>query len=360
MTAVRRLGRQSPGRCSVLSLDAAAAAIVLVALCGYTIFGRADFGGGVWTCLATGPRANLQRRALFRAMGPVWETNHIWLILAVVALFTAFPSAFAALFTALFVPLTVALVGITFRGAAFAFHHYGEDSPVQLPATELVFAVTSLLTPFALGICVGAVAAGRVVVAPDGSVSSTGATWLAPFPLLCGLIAVVMCALLTAAYMTVRTTAGLRTAFRNRAIAAALALGVFTTAALPVGRMTDAYVATQLLGTAALGFTSLAVLLGVLTLLVLWRRRYRWAPPAAAATCCAVLLAWGAAQYPFLIPPTMRIADAAAPHNTLVALLVAMLAGLLLLGPALFLLLRVLAQGRVDVEETEHAADIQP
>lgn len=335
----------------MLSVETGAAAVVLVALCGYTIFGGADFGGGVWTLLATGPRARLQRQALFRAMGPVWETNHTWLILAVVALFTTFPSAFAALFTALLVPLTVALVGITFRGAAFAFHHYGEDSPVQLPATELVFAVASLLTPFALGICVGTVAAGRINVAPDGSVTSTLATWLAPFPLLCGLIAVAMCALLTAAYMTMRTADTLRGDFRVRALVSALALGVLTTAAIPLGRTTDSYVAAQLVGTAALALTAAAVLLGVATLLVLWFRRYRWAPPAAAATCCAVLLAWGAAQYPYLIPRSLRIADAAGPHSTLVAFLVATLVGFILLGPALLLLLRVLAVGRADLDD---------
>src|SRR5216684_684956 len=143
----------------MLTLENAAAAAVLGGLCGYTIFGGADFGSGLWVMLASGPRARQQREALLRAIGPVWETNHIWLIAAIVALFTAFPAAFATVFQALFTPLTIALIGITFRGAAFAFHHYAEDSRFQLPATVQVFAVASLLTPLMLGACVGAIAA---------------------------------------------------------------------------------------------------------------------------------------------------------------------------------------------------------
>src|SRR3990172_8268379 len=111
------------------------------------MFGGADFGAGVWTALASGPRATQQRDAIFRAMGPVWETNHVWLILVVVTLFTAFPPAFADLFTALLIPLVIALVGIVFRGAAFAFRHYGYDAEAGLPATGVVFAVASVIAP---------------------------------------------------------------------------------------------------------------------------------------------------------------------------------------------------------------------
>jgi cytochrome bd ubiquinol oxidase subunit II len=74
-----------------VSLETLALAVVIIGLIAYTVFGGADFGGGVWTALATGPRVRQQREAIFLAMGSVWETNHIWLTLVVVALFTAFP-----------------------------------------------------------------------------------------------------------------------------------------------------------------------------------------------------------------------------------------------------------------------------
>ncbi|HJX15206.1 MAG TPA: cytochrome d ubiquinol oxidase subunit II, partial [Candidatus Deferrimicrobiaceae bacterium] len=84
------------------SLPSLLAGSMLGALVLYALTAGADFGGGVWDLLARGPRADAQRRLIARAIGPVWETNHIWLIVAVVVLFTGFPPAFAVICTALF------------------------------------------------------------------------------------------------------------------------------------------------------------------------------------------------------------------------------------------------------------------
>lgn len=99
------------------SLPSLLAGSILGSLMLYALLGGADFGGGVWNLLARGPRADDQRRLIAHAIGPVWETNHIWLIVAIVILFTGFPSGFAAISTALFVPMTLLLVGIVLRGA---------------------------------------------------------------------------------------------------------------------------------------------------------------------------------------------------------------------------------------------------
>src|SRR5450755_2566114 len=100
------------------------AGFLLLALIFYAITGGADLGGGMWDLLATGQRAKEQRRAIARAIGPIWEANHVWLILAVVILFTAFPWAFAGMMTALNIPITMMLVGVIFRGCAFIFRKY--------------------------------------------------------------------------------------------------------------------------------------------------------------------------------------------------------------------------------------------
>src|SRR4051812_12480218 len=89
-----------------------AAALALTGLIAYAILGGADFGGGVWDLFATGPRKREQRDAIARAMGPVWEANHVWLIFVIVVLFTCFPYGYSALATALFIPFHVALIGI--------------------------------------------------------------------------------------------------------------------------------------------------------------------------------------------------------------------------------------------------------
>ncbi|MCE9526649.1 MAG: cytochrome d ubiquinol oxidase subunit II, partial [Planctomycetales bacterium] len=101
-----------------------AAFAALVGTIAYAIFGGADFGGGVWDLFASGPRKKEQRLAIVKAMGPVWEANHVWLILVVVVLFTCFPKGYAALGIALFLPFHLALVGIMLRGAAFIFRSY--------------------------------------------------------------------------------------------------------------------------------------------------------------------------------------------------------------------------------------------
>src|SRR5207245_2586242 len=122
----------------------------------------ADFGGGVWDLLAHGPQARAQREVIASAIGPVWEANHVWLVLVVVVLFMGFPVAFATLGTVLHVPLALMLTGIVLRGSAFAFRTYDVRRDATQRRWGRLFAIASLVTPVMLGVCVGAVAAGRV------------------------------------------------------------------------------------------------------------------------------------------------------------------------------------------------------
>ena len=104
-----------------IDLAALAAAAGVMA---YALLGGADFGGGVWDLFAGGQRKREQRLAIQRAMGPVWEANHVWLVFVIVVLFTCFPRGYAALSIALFLPFHLALAGIMLRGAAFVFRSY--------------------------------------------------------------------------------------------------------------------------------------------------------------------------------------------------------------------------------------------
>src|SRR6185503_3585445 len=184
--------------------DVALAAAAFVALCLYFLFAGADFGGGVWDLLASAPRADRQRRAGEHAIGPIWEANHVLLILVVVILFSGFPRAFAAISVALHVPLTLFLVGVVLRGAAFAFRGFpasGEDAQRRWGR---LFSVASTVAPILLGMIVGAVVSGNIRVAPDGVVT-TGffGPWLTPFSFALGAFALALCAFLAATYLTV-------------------------------------------------------------------------------------------------------------------------------------------------------------
>ena len=321
-----------------MSPEDLAGIVAIVAIVAYTIFGGADFGGGIWTMLASGPRKEDQRDALERAIGPVWETNHVWLILLVVTLFVAFPAAYAAIFTALYVPLFLALVGIVARGAAFAFRHYGDRASRLSHISLRAFSMASVVTPFIFGLCVGAVTGGHI--SADGANVSSGAFagWLSPFAIMGGLIGLLLCAFLGAAYMIPRTEGLLRDDFRRRALAASLALGVVTTAAIPVAGQDAAEFYDRLARASVVGGVGITAIVGLGTLFAIWRGAVRLAPLLAAATASGVIVTWALAQRPNLIIPGLGLEAAAAPDITVKSFLIALPIGALILVPSLGLL----------------------
>src|SRR3954449_7568971 len=132
-------------------LELIIAAILLISLILYALMGGADFGGGIWDMLATGPRAQRQRDAIEDAIGPIWEANHVWLILVIVVLFTGFPEAFAAISVALHVPLTLFVIGVVLRGSAFAFRSLDMSGDPGQRRFGLVFSMASTIAPVLLG-----------------------------------------------------------------------------------------------------------------------------------------------------------------------------------------------------------------
>ena len=194
---------------------------ILAALVLYALLGGADYGGGIWDLFAGGPRKEEQRALVEHAIGPIWEANHVWLILVVVLLFSAFPSAFAAISIALFVPLVLLLLGIVLRGAAFTFRTYVKPGDRAQERWGVVFSVSSVLAPLVLGTVVGALASGRLRMAARGAEPWA---WLAPFPLSVGLFAAALFAFLAATYLAVEADGALRDDFRRRAIAAGIAV----------------------------------------------------------------------------------------------------------------------------------------
>jgi cytochrome d ubiquinol oxidase subunit II len=319
----------------MLLLSHSLAGIILVALTAYVLFGGADFGGGVWDLLADGPRQARQRDLVAHAIGPVWEANHVWLILAIVLLFTCFPRAFARIAIALHVPLTLMLIGIVLRGSAFVFQIYGGGG-------GRVFAIASLVTPILFGMCVGAVAAGAIGQAAGMPGTTFYALYIAPwftsFSVAVGLLTLTCFAFLAAVYLTLETRdAELQDDFRLRAIGSGVFVLLMAGLALALAPHRD--ILDHRLGV-------LVAIAALAALWALWQRRYRVARVAAAAQVALILWGWGVAQYPYMLPPGLTIAGAAAPEITLKLTLVALALGAIVVVPSLYYLFRIFKSRR--------------
>lgn len=336
----------------------AIAFIALVSLNAYMLMGGADFGGGVWDLLATGPRRAEQRALIADAIGPIWEANHVWLILVVVLLFTCFPPAFSGLAIALHIPLTLMLIGIVLRGSAFAFRSYGSSEDAPQRRWGRVFAIASLLTPVLLGVCVGAIASERVGAVLEqlyrGAAGQSFTSlyvwpWLSPFSVAVGALALSLFAFLAATYLTVEAAdAELRDDFRRRALAAAVAVFVTAFVALLLARSRAPRVSAGLIASAwAPALHALTAVAAILAIVSLWIRRWRLARVAAAGQVTLILWGWAAAQAPYVIPPTLTIGNAAAPRRTLALFLIALAIGAVVLLPSITYLFRLFKSTRV-------------
>ncbi len=321
-----------------------AAAALLLALVTYVLTGGADFGGGIWELFARGPRAAQQVQALRRAIAPIWEANHVWLIVVVVLLFVCFPPAFAAIMVALHVPVSLLLVGIVLRGASFAFQSYAAGDHVVERASVRWFRIASVVTPLMLGVVAGAVAAGGIrIEQPAGAVVTDFVTpWLQPFPFLVGAMTLALCAYLAAVYMTLETDGELREDFRLRALAAGVGVGAIALPAALLALDAAPVIGEPLLGSSwSLPFHTATGMAAVGALAALVRRRFRLARMLAVLQTTLILFGWALAQYPSIVAPDLRIDEAAAPPVVLRMTLVVLGLGSALLLPAFVWLYRV-------------------
>ena len=330
------------------TLAALSAALVFVALIAYAVLGGADFGGGVWDMLARGPTAQRQRAAIARGMGPVWESNNVWLIFVLVVTWTAFPIVFAGVSTALFIPITLALVGIVLRGASFSFRsNYGVEIGAGV-RWGYVFGIASVITPFLLGTVAGALASGGIRISGSGPSAQVSAniwtTWTTPFALSCGAFAIGLCSVLSATYLTVDARnsgdEALARGFQQRAlVAGAVTAGLGALAA--VLAISEAPTLWRGLIGGALPLSIGAVVLGLATAAALLRGAYLIARVLVAAETACILLAWAGAQWPYLIVPDVTVENAASPASVLGPLLIVAVIGLVILLPSLWYLLSI-------------------
>lgn len=312
-------------------------AILVTGATLYALFGGADFGAGVWQLLSIrdrteGRRERVQAR-IGHSLGPVWEANHVWLIFALVVLWTAFGEAFGPIMRTLYLPLALAALGIVLRGSGFAFGHVFTDRAGRV--SETIFALSSLITPFFMGTVVGAIAGGEVEA---GGTAGAFEAWTGPLPLLTGGLFVVSCAYLASIFLLDECRrAGddeLDAYFSRRAIGTAVVAGVLAGVGLLVLRADARYVFDGLVGE-ALPLVIASALLGILTLFGLVREWRRGLRPLAVGAVATVIAGWAVAQYPYLLPTTLTVEEGAGAEEALTATIVVFGFALVIVGPAL-------------------------
>ncbi len=325
------------------------AAFLGLSLLFYCLFAGADFGAGILEYFLDRQDREKQKQIIARAIGPIWEANHVWLILAVVILFTAFPKAYSALCVAYYIPLTFLLVGITFRGCAFTFRHYDAVKDSSQKYYSMIFKASGIMVPLTLGVIAGGIFLGRV--GKGDFLSRYVNPWFNLFSLSVGLFTCVLFAFLASVYLIGETREEkLRRIFAARAQAFNLAavgtgLLVFISAQLDGLPLLDRFISQP--------SSAICMVLATVILIPLWMtlkaKRVYWARITAILQVAFVLLGWFSLQFPVLLTigtdgpgvEIITLTSAAAPEATLRYLVFALVPGCLIIFPCLIYLFKI-------------------
>jgi cytochrome d ubiquinol oxidase subunit II len=317
-------------------MSTAVAVVLFFGVTTYAVFAGADFGAGFWDLIAGGADRGRRPRALIEhSIGPVWEANHVWLIFCLVVLWTAFSEAFQSIMLTLFVPLTLAALGIVLRGSGFAFRK-SVTVMRQQRTYGAIFASSSVLVPYCMGAVAGAIASGRV---PSGGESGDAwSSWVNPTSVLGGVLAVATCAFLSSVYLISDAERleqpEMGEYFRRRAVVAAVAAGAIAFAGIFVLHADAPYVFHGLTSR-ALPLVIASAVCGFASLWVLHRGTRRVARPLAMLAVATVVIGWGVAQWPYILPETLKVSQAAAPDATLGTVLFVFVLAAVLILPSL-------------------------
>jgi cytochrome d ubiquinol oxidase subunit II len=332
----------------------AVAVVLFVAVSAYAVFGGADFGAGFWDLIAGGAaRGERPRAVIDHSIGPVWEANHVWLIFALVVLWTGFPEAFASITLTLFVPLTLVALGIVLRGASFAFRK-SLFRTSERRVFGAIFAASSILVPYCMGAVAGAIASGRVPA--GGKAGDPWTSWINPASVLGGVLAVTAGAYLASVYLIWDARRlgddAMVGYFRQRAVVAAVVAGVVAFVGIFVLRSDARYVFDGLTSR-ALPLVLLSVLCGVGSLVLLLRQEHRGARLAAIGAVASIVWAWGVAQWSYILPTSLKVSAAAAPSATLGTLLVVFGVAAVIIVPSLAFLYTLDQRGLLPEESVD-------
>ncbi len=309
----------------------------------YVLFGGADFGAGIIEMFTSKRNRQRTRTTLYQAIGPIWEANHMWLIIAIVILFVGFPDIYSTMSIYLHIPLAIMLLGIIARGTAFIFRHYDAVKDSSHRFYNRVFVGSSFITPLFLGILAGSSVSGEIDPGAENFADAFVFGWLNFFSVSVGLFTVALCGFLAAIYLIAEAD---DERDRLRFVRKARFMNGFAFAA--GGIVFLAAVADEV-PLAAWVFKSttgiLAVVMATLSLVATWYfigKRSIWMPRIlAGAQVVLIVLAVTFEHYPdFIIlkGSTLSLSEHQAPDSTMSSLAWALMLGSIFILPALYYL----------------------
>ncbi len=318
-----------------MGLSDVIASLLFVGVVAYAIFGGADFGSGVWDLMAGDAKQGAHVRAqIDRSIGPVWEANHVWLIYVLVFMWTAFPEPFAAIMTTLWVPWILVGLGIVLRGGAFAFRKFS-STLAEARLHGIVFATSSVITPFFLGMIAGAIASGRVPADGGGDVwtSWTGGTsWVG------GILAVLTCTFLAGTFLAADAQRGGNVVLANEMGRKTVVCGAITGVAAIGAAATleiDAPTLASGLHGRGLPLVVISAVAGAVSLVLLRRKDWSLARLGAVVAVGAIVIGWGVGQYDWILVDEVTIEESIGARSTQVGLVIVFAAAAVTAVPAL-------------------------
>jgi len=268
-------------------------ALIAVLWTGYFVLEGFDFGVGI--LLFVLGRSEPERRAMIRTIGPVWDGNEVWLIVAGGATFAAFPEWYATLFSGFYLALFLILVALIIRGIGIEYRNKRGDRPWRT-RMDLMVGIGSSMAAILWGVAFANIVAG-VPIDADKQFTGNLVTLLNPFGLLGGLTTLLLFVTHGLYFLTLKTEGEIR----ERARRLTFPLGLVTAVVAVVFLLWANAIRGDMLSTVVAGLAAFAWLaaLGAAR-----ARREGWAFTASAVTIALVVASLFLALFPDVMPST--------------------------------------------------------
>jgi cytochrome d ubiquinol oxidase subunit II len=334
-------------------------AFLWVSILLYLLMGGADFGAGIIELFTTKKNQERTRLTMYRAIGPIWEANHMWLIIVIVILFVGFPSIYTTMSVSLHIPLAGMLLGIIARGTAFAFRNYDAVTDELQIVYNRIFMYASCVTPLFLGIIAGAAVSGKIDPFAGNYLDAYIFSWLNFFSVAVGFFTVSICGFLASVYLIGETTNEqdvLRFTIKARTtnIAAAVAGALVFVAAKLDGVPLQEWLFGNPVGIVAIAAATLSL---ALLWYLLSKGKKIIIRVLAGFQVTMILLAITYRQFPNIVllkgGDYLSLTAGSAPEKTIYTLGMALLLGSLFILPALFFLVYDFQHKKISVSKSK-------